>query len=206
MERIYRPETSFVSLDFFQAGWAFQSMWNPNKYMNVWMAKTSDYTSRGTMPYVPNDYPLAGLIATDYYKDNPPNYVEGILFLTPGGSYAGTSLTHETGHFLGLIHPYEDACGGTDYCNDTYQYDKKSGTNFDANGYTTDCNGTKFIEKNFMGWTLSTITEFVFSQNQVSRLEHSLKYAYHRPGSSTISARMLNNNSFEKIPPFMSYE
>jgi hypothetical protein len=43
----------------------------------------------------------------------------------PGGSLApydlGLTAAHEAGHWLGLIHPFEDECGGTDDVNDTPQ-------------------------------------------------------------------------------------
>jgi hypothetical protein len=96
--------------------------WNPDQYLNIWVMNLGG----GVLGYAqfPDNTaglgglsPLGGLAATD-----------GIVILysafgrvgTLSGTYnKGRTLTHELGHWLGLIHVWGDADCGNDYCPDT---------------------------------------------------------------------------------------
>lgn len=96
--------------------------WNPDQYLNIWVMNLGG----GVLGYAqfPDNTaglgglsPLGGMAATD-----------GIVILysafgrvgTLSGTYnKGRTLTHELGHWLGLIHVWGDADCGNDYCPDT---------------------------------------------------------------------------------------
>lgn len=181
IERIYHADSVQSSATFFQESWVFNSMWDPDQYINIWICKVGDGLGRGTMPYVPTNHHLDGLISTDYYLSNPANYVEGIL-LTPYhlSSSAGYSITHEMGHCFGLIHVFDNGCSGTDYCDDTYQYDK---TSPEVNYTVTACDGNSVLKNNYMDY--GPAQEVRFTMDQVSRIGYVLTYAYHRPKSDS---------------------
>jgi hypothetical protein len=189
IERIFQADTTHQSTGFFQKDWVFSSMWNPDQYINIWVCKVVDGLGRGTMPYVPTNHQLEGLIATDYYLNNPANYTEGVL-LTPYllSSSTGHPITHEMGHFFGLIHVFENACSGTDYCNDTYQYDKSGSV---INYTITTCDGNSIVKNNYMDYSPAPDGQHLTS-NQISRIEFVQSYAHHRPKSDSPHGRIKN--------------
>jgi hypothetical protein len=103
------------------------TIWNPNKYMNMWVCGISG----GVLGYAtfpnPGTSGLSGL--------NPPygsTTTDGLVMrnstfgsigtAVSGAPYnLGRTATHEIGHWLGLRHIWGDAgqCGATDFCNDT---------------------------------------------------------------------------------------
>lgn len=103
-----------------------QSIWNPNKYFNVWiLALQGNDLGRATFP---SSSTLPGL---EDYEGIETNSHSGVYIRYESvGSYwyngawgveyaQGKNLTHETGHFLGLRHIWGDKICGTDYCDDT---------------------------------------------------------------------------------------
>jgi zinc-dependent metalloproteinase lipoprotein len=102
-----------------------KTIWDPTKYLNVWIIRMS----AGILGYAtfPSGSTLTGLDDTE--TDSTAGVV--IAPLTVGSvtnPYGGCStnqynlgktLTHELGHFFGLRHIWGDASCGTDYCDDT---------------------------------------------------------------------------------------
>jgi hypothetical protein len=96
--------------------------WNPDQYLNIWVMNLGG----GVLGYAqfPDNTaglgglsPLGGMAATD-----------GVVILYSAFGRVGTlsstynkgrTLTHELGHWLGLIHVWGDADCGNDYCPDT---------------------------------------------------------------------------------------
>ena len=94
--------------------------WDNSKYLNIWTVNSINSGSgQGTtLGYAYLPYSISG--------SNSP--VDGIVCRadcvgTLGGdpfSSVGRTLTHEIGHYLGLLHTFEGDCTGTgDYCADT---------------------------------------------------------------------------------------
>ncbi len=94
---------------------------SPNQnYLNIWVV--SNINSAGA----------AGTILGYAYF---PTTSDGVTYSTLDGiviradyvgsigtsntSRAGRTLTHEVGHYLGLLHPFQDSCDGGDHCDDT---------------------------------------------------------------------------------------
>ena len=144
--------------------------WNPNDYMNVWVADISG----GILGYAqrPDGSGLAGMGAvggaanTDgavfSYKtigsvDNPnPN----------GGSYSlGRTVTHEVGHWMGLLHIWGNGgCGIDDFCGDTPVSDA---SNFGCPNHTS-C-GTRDMIENYMDYTNDACMD-IFTEDQKARV------------------------------------
>ncbi len=100
-----------------------QSIWDPNRYINIWLA---DFSSSGLLGYAtfPAFSTLAGLDDTETNLDAGVVVESGTVgsVALPGVSAPydyGRTLTHELGHFFGLRHINGDGACLTDYCGDT---------------------------------------------------------------------------------------
>lgn len=103
------------------------SIWDPTRYMNMWVCGISGgILGYATFPN-PGTSGLSGLSAP--YGSTT---TDGLVMLNTAFGNVGTAAasapynlgrtaTHEIGHWLGLRHIWGDngQCGATDYCNDT---------------------------------------------------------------------------------------
>jgi hypothetical protein len=104
-----------------------QSIWNVTKYLNIWVSDKNSaipYTGFSTYPPLSGlpGIPGGGTAATDGIWCFSSALGSSTVF--PGGIYAsqnvkGRTITHEAGHYLGLLHIWGDGNCLTDYCNDT---------------------------------------------------------------------------------------
>lgn len=109
--------------------------WDPSKYLNIWVCSLFGRTlGYATMPGGPAA--IDGIVI----KNSVFGYVNGI-----GGPFnKGRTLTHESGHWLGLHHIWGDAVCGDDGIDDTppqkaanhgcSQFPKLSDCSVDSNG------------------------------------------------------------------------
>jgi hypothetical protein len=103
------------------------SIWNVTKYFNIWVTDKNaaiPYTGYATMPPLSTLPGIQG-VGTDT-TDGVWSYAGAVGSTTifPSGTYAspnvkGRTITHETGHYLGMRHIWGDGTCATDYCNDT---------------------------------------------------------------------------------------
>ena len=103
------------------------SYWDPNKYFNIWVLEFSSadrllgyaqFPSKSNLPGIPTDSPAS----TDGVVVNYRSFgnAEKGNFPTMQAPYnLGRTLTHETGHWLGLRHIWGDTNCGEDFCPDT---------------------------------------------------------------------------------------
>lgn len=169
------------------------TIWNPDLYMNMWSLKFSDDSLLGYAQFPDNKFATSS-----------PNYLDGLDF--SGGSAntdgvvasfdvfgssdfgnnfilnkpydKGRTMTHEVGHFLGLLHIWgdgegdEDAnspdCKASDYCADTPQvgwehYDCLKTYN------TCPSNPGNDMPENYMDYTNDECMN-IFTQNQKDRI------------------------------------
>jgi len=96
--------------------------WNPDQYVNIWVMDLGR-TLLGYAQFPDNTAGLAGLSTLG----GAPN-TDGVVIAYPAFGRVGTlystydrgrTLTHELGHWLGLIHVWGDSNCGDDYCADT---------------------------------------------------------------------------------------
>jgi hypothetical protein len=143
--------------DYFENTIKPATIWDPYSYFNVW---TAEMDQSGLLGYAtfPSLSTLSGLdeTETDFNAGCVINWQSIGSVAVPGQdpNYGnGRTLTHESGHFLGLRHIWGDATCGEDYCNDTpEQQDATSGC--PTNDMANRCNAaTPTMYQNYMDYS-----------------------------------------------------
>lgn len=121
--------------------------WDPNKYLNVWVVN-SIKASSGT-----------GL--TLGYANFPwmPPSKDGVVIRHDAvgqigtAVYGGRTLTHEVGHYLGLLHPFQGGCSQGDGVGDTPPVASASfGCNLNRNSCNNDSPDLPDMIENYMDY------------------------------------------------------
>lgn len=107
------------------------TFWDPEKYYNVWVVDLNEpvaggggvlgyaqFPSKSNLPGIPTEGPAStDGVVVDYRSFG--NSEKG-NFPTMRSTYnLGRTMTHETGHWLGLRHIWGDTNCGDDFCDDT---------------------------------------------------------------------------------------
>lgn len=155
-----------------------ETIWDPTQYMNMWSVNFPNGSSILGYAQFP-DTNLAGLdpIGGEYYTDGVVARYStfGSRDYDTNGSFAleapydkGRTMTHEVGHFLGLIHIWGDANCGTDYCADT---PTAHTANYNCPQNIVSCNNPSVYEmvENYMDYTDDACMN-IFTIDQKSRL------------------------------------
>ena len=129
---VQRQAGFFWTNDTFDQQFKPGSIWDPARYLNVWVVDSLRTSSGVTAGYAqfPDLSNLAGLPTR-----NGPAQTDGLVVrfnrlgsvtkapwatvLNNARFDRGRTLTHEVGHFLGLLHTFEGGCLGGDACDDT---------------------------------------------------------------------------------------
>lgn len=123
--------------------------WNNKKYMNVWVVNSIESSSAN------------GTILGYAYKPNPGQSTtyDGIVIRHDRMGRIGTSqsmgrtLTHESGHYFGLDHPFKGGCYQGDNCADTPPVAEASyGCNTNANTCSNDSPNLPDMIENYMDY------------------------------------------------------
>lgn len=177
------PTNGIVRVQGTQSSWSVNdnaifkalSYWPAEKYFNIWVVAFNDQT----IGYA--QFPVSGLPGLEASPDD--RLTDGVVIsYTAFGSIddgafnldskynKGRTLTHETGHFLGLRHIWGDdgsQCNGTDYVDDTPNQ---------AGSYLNQCpTGTKSsctsddMYMNYMDYTNDACMN-LFTVGQVGRV------------------------------------
>ncbi|MGI4759633.1 MAG: M43 family zinc metalloprotease [Janthinobacterium lividum] len=180
--------------------------WNPDQYLNIWVMNLGG----GVLGYAqfPDNTaglgglsPLGGMAATD-----------GVVILYSAFGRVGTlsstynkgrTLTHEMGHWLGLIHVWGDADCGNDYCPDTptQQTGNYGCPSFPHITCSNGPSGDMFM--NYMDYVDDACME-MFSGNQKDRMQAVFAVSTPRRGvlltspalcTTTLTARATNSGA-----------
>lgn len=150
-----------------------QSIWDPTDYVNVWVMSLGG----GLLGYAqfPNMSGVGGLPS-----DNGPAETDGVVVLYnsvgsstvpfPGGSPydLGRTLTHELGHFFGLLHTFQGGCGASnDFCDDT---PKVASPSFGCPTGRTTCSGSVAMIENYMDYSDDACMN-IFTLDQKARIQ-----------------------------------
>jgi hypothetical protein len=168
-------ETEQVSIfDFY----AYLGYWDPESYLNVWTLPLPGledvFLGKSTGP----DTELPG---GDLFVPGEPFQAEGILVNaahfgeTAGPSLhnLGRTLTHEVGHYLGLLHTWGGGdCENNDHCGDTPAVDAPvMGC---ADPAPLGCDGRPIMVENYMNYT-SDACMSTFTNDQIERMRYVLQ-------------------------------
>lgn len=209
------PTTGIVRVNGGQAEWQLseqaalkaKSNWPKDKYLNIWVCNLKNGTENllgfSSFPVNSNleglpssvDTTTDGVLVGYKYVGNSPLSTRYNL---------GRTLTHEIGHFLGLVHIWGDGsdCTSTDYCDDT---PVASRANYDCNNAYDSCpNDGKGADMtaNYLDYTYDACMN-IFTQDQVERMRtvlcssdrrKTLWTAYVEQGETPKSTMMLYPN------------
>lgn len=101
--------------------------WDPNKYYNIWVLDFdsadrllgyAQFPSQSNLPGIPVQGPASTDGVVIAYRSFG-NAEKGNFPIMQAPYNLGRTLTHETGHWLGLRHIWGDANCGDDFCSDT---------------------------------------------------------------------------------------
>ena len=137
--------------------------WPTSQYLNIWVCNKSGAAGFAT-------YPWSGNSATDGIIVKY-TYVGRVGTFTNNWNYQkGRTITHEAGHWLGLIHIWGDAACGNDLVGDTPLQTSANGScpSFpDISSCSPNSNGDMYM--NYMDYTYDACRN-MFSALQVTRM------------------------------------
>lgn len=143
----------------------FNSLWDPNQYINVFIEDLSSLGAAGyaylpflTEPVVDGLFPIYPADTELFYP-----IMIALDFRIFNGQYVdGYTLAHELGHYLGLRHTFQD-CQNGDYCDDTQPHALPTNPSLVFASNRNTCSGEQFISTNFMDY-VSAGDNFSFDQ------------------------------------------
>ena len=174
------------------AYYAHYGYWNPAHYLNIWTMPLSESTIDIVLGQATG--PDTDLPGADLLLDGEPHQPEGVLInaFHFGASALdseynlGRTLTHEVGHYLGLLHPWGDGeCATNDYCPDT------PAVSSEVFGCPASpplgCEGEEVMVENYMNWTSDRCMN-TFTNDQIARMHYVLENSPRRKSLLTSPA------------------
>ncbi|MEX0313077.1 MAG: M43 family zinc metalloprotease [Allomuricauda sp.] len=142
--------------------------WDNYKYMNVYIQ--NDLYDDG----VTNNSGVAWYPISNMSDNNLARVVyNGAYLATNTNKEFASTLTHEFGHWLNLIHTFEGGCDGTDEVDDTPKEDGLHELNCSTG---TNCDGDFVNTENYMGYNGASGCYKMFTQGQVDRMLAALQH------------------------------
>ncbi|QDK78140.1 PKD domain-containing protein [Spirosoma sp. KCTC 42546] len=150
--------------------------WNPDKYYNIWVVDISDPSINGqllgyaqfpvqsNLPGIPSGGPASTDGVVIYYRAFG-SVEKGTFPVLQSPFNLGRTLSHETGHWLGLRHIWGDSNCGDDFCADTPpQASESSGCQIGR----VSCGTTNMVQ-NYMDYSNDACFN-IFTINQKDRI------------------------------------
>jgi hypothetical protein len=169
------------------------TIWDPTLYMNMWSVKFTDNTLLGYAQF-PDGSSLGGLstnggaantdgVVSNYDVFGSKAFDDG-SFLLDATYNKGRTMSHEVGHWLGLLHIWGDSTCGDDYCADTpVHHDANYGC---PSPIPLSCDTPPVNEMidNYMDYTDDACMD-IFTQNQKDRITTIINNAARRSSLKT---------------------
>ncbi|MFN8428639.1 MAG: zinc metalloprotease [Spirosomataceae bacterium] len=182
INRIYHSKKEF---DVFEDNFQLSdiSYWDSSKYLNIWVTTLADnYLGYAEFPggnfdgleLEDIDERIDGVIIDHHALGRQTGTaIEGVY------TY-GRTLTHEIGHWLGLIHTWGDEFCGTDYCEDTPPAERGN-LGVKCNAIFSNCNNVKTqnMIENYMDYTADSCMN-IFTSDQKNRVRAILDISKRR--------------------------
>ena len=208
INRVYSNKANF---DVFDENFLLSSLsyWDSNRYLNIWVTSLKD-DFLGYAEFPTGEYDGLEI-------DESDEKIDGVMIdhrafgkktgtSTQGVYVYGRTLTHEIGHWLGLIHIWGDEYCGDDFCSDTPPTESGNLT-IRCTPRFSNCNGvrTQNMIENFMDYTADSCMN-IFTNDQKSRVRAVLELSKRRkrlvtnsefnlPQVESLIVRMLENPS-----------
>lgn len=152
------------------------SIWPNDEYMNIWTVRTIDVNS-----------PVQGTVLGYAYRpsSNQSGIRDGLVMRhdrmgtigTAQNVSLGRTLTHEVGHYLGLLHPFSNGCNGGDGVADTPPvFEANFGCDLNANSCNNDFPDLPDMIENYMDYADDNCVN-LFTTDQKNIMRASLTNA-----------------------------
>ncbi len=152
------------------------SYWNPEHYLNVWTEPLPENAAGVVLGQATG--PRTDLPGAHLFLKGEPEHREGISINSAHfgeserglNNNLGRTLTHEIGHYLGLLHLWGTGeCATNDYCEDTPAMDKAFGSTCGEPG----------MPQNFMTYSHDAQMN-LFTNDQIERMHYVLENSEYR--------------------------
>jgi hypothetical protein len=176
------------------------SAWDTNKYLNIWifnipptnvLGGLGDVYGYATLPDSPQHYPSYLSSFLTLQKTYIPGVVIDVRTVSNGTPrfdadadrfFTGRILTHEVGHFLGLLHTFDsvldifagNSCASADGLSDTPPQGNQSGQCIVANSCSTDVPDEPDMLENHMDYS-DDACRVAFTQQQIAVMRRVLE-------------------------------
>ncbi len=191
---ITRTFNSKENFDVFDDNTLLSSIayWDSEKYLNIWVTSLKDnYLGFGEFP----TGEFNGLEIEEISEKIDGIMIDHTVFGNRTGTASkgvysyGRTLTHEVGHWLGLLHIWGDEFCGDDYCKDTPAQEKGNLTT-NCNLKYSFCSGEKTLNmsENFLDYSPDSCMS-VFTIDQSRRVRAILELSKRRK-------RLISNSEF----------
>ena len=171
--------------------------WNYRNYLNIWVVKNISRDPGGgntvlgyaRLPFSTSEAEDGIVILADFVGNTG----------TANATNAGRTLTHEVGHWLGLLHPFQDSgfnsdCGGSNcltsgdrVCDTPPVLEASFGCNTNANTCTNDVPDLPDMIENFMDYADGRCAN-MFTEGQKDRMWFYLNRTEFRGQNISVSA------------------
>jgi len=205
IDRVFNAKTSFSETEI-ETILKPTTIWNPELYMNMWSLK---FTRDDLLGYAqfPDGSSLDGLdtnggaantdgVVSSYDVFGSSDFGNNFILAAPYNK--GRTMTHEVGHYLGLLHIWGDGngdqdsnspdCLATDYCADTPQVGWEHYTCITTYDTCPTKPGNDMPE-NYMDYTNDECMN-IFTQNQKDRITVIMNNAARRASLKTSTKGM----------------
>ncbi len=205
IDRVNGNRTSWTRADI-EGSLKPTTSWDPNKYFNIWVldfAAQDDnllgyaqFPSNSGLSGVPSG---GGSASTDGVVVNYANFgnsQKGSFPLLKAPYNLGRTLTHETGHWLGLRHIWGDASCGDDFCSDTPTQASESRG---CQKGRISCGGANMVE-NYMDYSDDACFN-IFTKDQKTRMRTVMEVSPRRASllTSNVCGQLISG---KPIPNF----
>jgi hypothetical protein len=191
INRINIKEKDVPNLGYGQDHYAQYVYWDSSKYINIWTTPLDESVMCLALGIATG--PETDLPGTEFLAIPEPGSAEGILInwnhfgesdIDCHARY-GRTLTHEMGHYLGLLHTWGNRdCEYNDFVSDTPPVDREV---FGRSGFTA-C-GEPVMIGNYMNYS-DDIVMNIFTKGQIERMHYVLNH--HEGRNSLITSPALS--------------